>query len=91
MSGRKGKGAAAKGSDFWHSDTSFNARPTRATILYALHPVRDGETSTNLCDAARAYATLRDDLRVRVDGLLAEHDSTHEAGSQQGGEPGRGL
>jgi len=70
-----------RGTDFWHSDSSFNARPSRATILYALS-CGDSETSTNLCDSARAYSTLSEDLRWRAEGLLAEHDSTHEAGTQ---------
>lgn len=73
---------AKEGTDFWHSDTSFNARPSRATILYALS-CGDGETSTDLCDAALAYETLSDVLRGKLDGLLAEHDSSHEAGTQR--------
>lgn len=67
----KPKGLADAGS-YWHSDVSYKARPSRATLLHALE-VPDGAGDTLFCDMVAAYEALPEDLRHRLDGLRAVH------------------
>jgi len=69
-----------RGSDFWHSDNSYRVAPAGYTLLYLLEGAH--ESSTLLCDATHAYESLEPSLRERLlsEGLLAEHDSAHNAG-----------
>lgn len=70
-----------RGSDFWHSDNSYNPKPASVTVLYSVSD-RDG-TSTHLCDASLAFDTLDASLRQQLlsERYLAEHDSAHGAGT----------
>ena len=65
-------------SDSWHSDNSYNVQPAHATVLYSLD-CGGVPTSTHLCDATLAYATLDNALRARLfpggSVLLGEHES----------------
>ena len=74
----------ARGSDFWHSDNSYNLEPAACTLLYLLEGAN--ETETMLCDAQHAYETLDAELRhyLESEALLAEHDSAHNAGQRDG-------
>ena len=72
----------ARGSDFWHSDNSYKAKPAAATILYALE-CGQSETRTDLCDTEGALAALDAGTRRRIETLSALHDSSHNAGHPQ--------
>ncbi len=65
-------GAADAGS-YRHSDISYKARPSRATVLYALEvPAEGGDTL--FADTVAAYEALPAELRRRLDGRSALHD-----------------
>jgi len=58
---------------YWHSDLSYNARPTFASMLHAKElPSRGGETL--FASMVRAYETLDEDLKAKIDGRRAIHD-----------------
>lgn len=57
----------------WHNDNTWNERPSFAAILRAVAiPPVGGDTLWS--DTGAAYDTLPDDLKSRIDGLVAEHD-----------------
>jgi len=54
----------------WHSDMSYQARPVKATLLYALEvPERGGDTL--FADMCAAYAALSDGMKQMLGGLKA--------------------
>ncbi|HZZ08079.1 MAG TPA: TauD/TfdA family dioxygenase [Candidatus Binataceae bacterium] len=56
----------------WHTDSSFKYLPARASLLYALAiPPVGGHTE--FADLRAAYDALSDDLKRRLEGLVAEH------------------
>lgn len=60
----------------WHTDMSYEARPPRVTMLYAVEvPVAEGRAlgDTVFADATTAYETLPEDWKSRIDGLRAIH------------------
>lgn len=52
----------------WHRDMSFSKHPFDAIALHALD-VNPGETSTNVASGVRAYRTLSDSMKHRLEGL----------------------
>ncbi len=58
--------------DFWHSDISCAPTPPSISVLHAI-TVPDGKGDTMFCNMYRAWDSLPDDLRQRLDGLTAEH------------------
>jgi taurine dioxygenase len=61
----------------WHTDTSYRARPSRASVLYA-HEIPHDEAGRPLGDTlwsntAAAYDALPETLKRRLDGLQAIH------------------
>lgn len=61
-----------KANEFWHTDSSFNALPTKWSLLSARElPGSGGETE--FADTRTAYDALPGDLKARIDGLQAEH------------------
>ena len=58
---------AARGSDLFHSDNSYNAKPAAVTLLYLLEGAHS--TCTHLLDAQYAFETLSDDLKERDSGM----------------------
>ncbi|MBT5048057.1 MAG: TauD/TfdA family dioxygenase, partial [Rhodospirillaceae bacterium] len=64
-------GAVSAG-DYWHSDLSCQARPNKASFLYALElPAEGGDTG--FCNQYRALETLPDDLRQKIKGRSGIH------------------
>ncbi|MFN7921517.1 MAG: TauD/TfdA family dioxygenase [Bryobacteraceae bacterium] len=66
----------ADAGQYWHSDLSYIAKPSRCSLLYALEvPVRDGVVlgETLFASAAHAYDTLPADMRASLEGLTATH------------------
>jgi alpha-ketoglutarate-dependent taurine dioxygenase len=58
----------------WHSDSSFRAKPTRGSLLYALD-VPAGGGDTVWADQCAAYADLSPAWRAFLDGLRVVHDN----------------
>ncbi|MDA1024055.1 MAG: TauD/TfdA family dioxygenase [Proteobacteria bacterium] len=75
------------GAEAWHSDLSFTATPSLATILYG-EAIPDEGGDTLFCDCYAAYDALDKDVRNRVDGLRAVHSFTRY---QQSRFPSRPL
>jgi len=60
------------GAAFWHTDQSYEAEPASATMLLAIKaPGSGGETM--ICDCAGAYDALSDEMKARIEGLVALH------------------
>ena len=56
----------------WHTDDSYFAAPAKATMLQSLAlPSSGGET--RFCNTRRAYETLDDGLKARIEGARAVH------------------
>ena len=64
---------AVNAGQYWHSDLSYAARPTFASMLHAKE-VPAGRGETVFAGMARAYETLSADVRKRIDGRRAVHD-----------------
>lgn len=62
----------------WHTDMSYNEVPPMASALYA-HEVPPSGGDTGFCNMYRAYETLPDDLRRRIDGRQCKHDSSRNS------------
>ena len=60
------------GNRLWHTDSSFKRLPARASLLYArsIPPVGG---HTEFADERAAYDALPDEMKRRVQGLIAEH------------------
>jgi alpha-ketoglutarate-dependent 2,4-dichlorophenoxyacetate dioxygenase len=56
----------------WHTDSSFKYLPARASLLYArsIPPVGG---HTEFADLRAAYDALSDEMKLRIDGLIADH------------------
>lgn len=66
----------ADAGQYWHSDLSYVANPSRCSLLYALEiPIQDGRVlgETLFASAAHAYDTLPDPLKARLEGARAIH------------------
>ena len=66
---------------YWHSDLSYIANPSRCSLLYALEvPVKDGRVlgETLFASAAYAYDTLPEDLKRQ----LASRSAVHRYGDR---------
>jgi taurine dioxygenase len=69
--GNSDPASAGRGSA-WHSDSSYKPAPCAHTVLYALEvPSKGG--GTVFADMYRAYETLPDDMKARIDGHYARH------------------
>ncbi len=63
----------------WHNDVTWDAQPSLAAVLRAVEvPPVGGDTLW--ADTGAAYDTLPEDLRDRIDHLVAEHDWIHTFG-----------
>jgi taurine dioxygenase len=61
---------------YWHSDLSYLANPSRCSLLYALEvPMQDGRAlgGTLFASAAHAYETLPVSLKMQLAGARAVH------------------
>ena len=60
----------------WHSDSSFQQRPIKYSLLSAVViPAEGGETE--FADLRAAYDALPDSMKRQIDGLDAEHSAFH--------------
>lgn len=66
----------ADAGQYWHSDLSYVANPSRCSLLYALEvPEKDGAVlgETLFASAAHAYDSLPDSMKASLAGLTAVH------------------
>ena len=76
----------ADAGQYWHSDLSYIANPSRCSLLYAIEvPIKNGVVlgETLFASAAYAYDTLPDELRQRLEGLTAIHRYSDRYQKQQ--------
>jgi len=57
----------------WHHDVTWRESPSKGAILRAIE-VPDTGGDTLFCDMNAAYEGLSDELKDRIEGLVAEHD-----------------
>jgi taurine dioxygenase len=63
----------------WHSDVSWREVPSAAAVLHAIEiPLVGGDTAFS--DMHAAYDGLSDEMKERIDGLVAVHDYTKAFG-----------
>ena len=74
-------GSLGNGEAIWHTDMSFMAEPPAASLLFALEIPKQGG-ATHLANMYRAYETLPDDLKRRVEGRIAVHDATYTSAGE---------
>src|SRR6516164_9512408 len=64
---------AIRAGQYWHSDCSYMAKPTLASLLYALEiPSYGGDTM--FTSTVRAYDELSETMKDLLSGLSAVHD-----------------
>jgi len=66
----------AKGNELFHTDSSFNSLPTKWSLLLA-HVVPPEGGDTQFIDARAVYDALPDEMKQKLDGLIAEHNLWH--------------
>lgn len=69
----------ALGNQLWHSDASFRPISGELSMLYA-HVVPPKGGDTEFADLRAAYDALDDDMKERIEGLVAEHSIFHSRG-----------
>jgi alpha-ketoglutarate-dependent 2,4-dichlorophenoxyacetate dioxygenase len=64
------------GNQLWHTDSSFKYVPARCSLLSAREiPPKGGDTE--FADLRAAYEALSEDMKRRLEGLVAEHSIFH--------------
>lgn len=63
----------AKGNELFHSDSSFNLRPTKWSLLFC-HIAVPERGETEFVDGRAVYAALPDAMKKRLEGMSAEHN-----------------
>jgi alpha-ketoglutarate-dependent 2,4-dichlorophenoxyacetate dioxygenase len=61
------------GNNMWHTDSSFREVPAKLSIMCA-YEVPDEGGATEFVSARAAYRRLPDDMKAKVDPLIAVHD-----------------
>ena len=88
---RNGKPVGAvNAGQYWHSDLSYTARPTFASMLHAKR-VPSGRGETMFADMVRAWETLPPESRRRLEGCHAVHDYALAYETVFAGNPDRTL
>jgi taurine dioxygenase len=72
-------GSLGAGEATWHTDMSYLQDPPKASILYALEVPPSGG-NTYFTNMYRAYESLPDELKQRIEGLALKHDGTYNSG-----------
>jgi len=63
----------SKGNELFHSDSSFNDKPTKWSLLFCHVPAPE-RGNTEFVDGRAVYAALPEAMKLRLDGLTAEHN-----------------
>lgn len=74
-------GSLGNGEAIWHTDMSFMEEPPNASLLYSLE-VPGAGGGTHLLNMYRAYETLPDALKQRIEGKVAIHDATYTSAGE---------
>lgn len=72
-------GSLGAGEATWHTDMSYLEDPPKASMLYALE-VPPAGGNTHFCGMYRAYESLPEHLRRRIEGRMLKHDGTYNSG-----------
>ena len=72
-------GSLGAGEATWHTDMSYLEDPPKASILYALDVPPTGG-NTYFTNMYRAYESLPEELKQRIDHLTLKHDGTYNSG-----------
>jgi len=72
-------GSLGAGEATWHTDMSYLQDPPKASILYALEIPPSGG-NTYFSNMYRAYESLPEELKLRINGLSLKHDGTYNSG-----------
>ena len=79
--GGKAIGGLGNSELVWHQDMSYNELPPKASLLYGVEtPATGGETF--FYNLYKAYETLPERLRARIQGLSCKHDATRNSSGQ---------
>jgi taurine dioxygenase len=79
--GGKAVGSLGNSELVWHQDMSYNELPPKASLLYAIEtPSAGGETF--FYNLYKAYETLPQALKTRIEGLACKHDATRNSSGQ---------
>jgi alpha-ketoglutarate-dependent 2,4-dichlorophenoxyacetate dioxygenase len=70
------KALFTRANNFWHTDSSFNPAPARASMLSAREIATTGG-DTEFASTRAAYDALSEEMRAKVEGLIAYHDIAH--------------
>jgi taurine dioxygenase len=70
------------GAVFWHTDMSYEDPPGAATLVYSIKAPKTGG-DTRFADMYRAYDTLSEALKRRVDDLLVLHPPATSPATQR--------
>jgi alpha-ketoglutarate-dependent 2,4-dichlorophenoxyacetate dioxygenase len=70
------KALFTRANNFWHTDSSFNPAPARASMLSARKIATTGG-DTEFASTRAAYDALSEEMRAKVEGLIAYHDIAH--------------
>jgi len=81
-------GFLGTGELIWHTDMSYNPKPAIASGLYALEVAKGAGGETSYLNMYAAFDALPPDLRARIEGRTAIHDSSYtSAGTLRTGMP----
>lgn len=61
------------GAVHWHSDSSYETVPGAVTMLFGKEAPEEGG-ETHFASTTAAYADLSDEMKLRLDGLVARHE-----------------
>ena len=75
----KALGALGNADVMWHTDSSFFDIPPAGGLLRALEVPEDGSGATYFLNLYRAYETLPDDLKQRIEGRLCNHSANYDS------------
>jgi taurine dioxygenase len=79
--GGKAVGSLGNSELVWHQDMSYNELPPKASLLHAIEaPSAGGETF--FYNLYKAYETLPQALKTRIEGLACKHDATRNSSGQ---------
>lgn len=79
--GGKAVGSLGNSELVWHQDMSYNELPPKASLLYGIEtPSAGGETF--FYNLYKAYATLPEALKSRIQELSCKHDATRNSSGQ---------
>jgi alpha-ketoglutarate-dependent 2,4-dichlorophenoxyacetate dioxygenase len=70
------KALFTRANNFWHTDSSFNPTPARASMLSAREIATSGG-DTEFASTCAAYDALSEEMRAKLEGLIAYHDIAH--------------